>query len=86
MLVWAVLILGARGGSVPEVSGHAIVVTLDWIALATAFGALAAFPLSARSALESDGPPRYQRKRAGSSVDAAEPRIPGASAGVSERR
>jgi len=28
-----------------------------------------------RSALESDGPPRYQRKPAGSSVDAFEPRI-----------
>ena len=28
-----------------------------------------------RSALESDGPPKYQRKPAGSSVDAFEPRI-----------
>ena len=38
------LTLDARGGPGPGVSGHAIAVTLDWVAVATAFGVLAAVP------------------------------------------
>jgi len=37
---------GIRGGVAPDVSGHAIAVTFGWIALATAFGLLAAVPLT----------------------------------------
>jgi MFS family permease len=42
------LTLDARSGGagVPEISGHAIAVTLSWVALATACGALAAIPLT----------------------------------------
>jgi hypothetical protein len=44
------LTLDSRGGPVPDVSGYAIAVTLDWVAVATAFGVLAAVPLT-RTAL-----------------------------------
>ena len=37
---------GIRGGVAPDVSGHAIAVTLVWVALATGFGVLAAVPLT----------------------------------------
>ena len=40
------LTLDARGGPGPGVSGHAIAVTLDWAAVATALGVLAAVPLT----------------------------------------
>jgi hypothetical protein len=36
----------AGGAVVSAISGHAIAVTLCWVALATAFGALAAIPLT----------------------------------------
>lgn len=38
--------LDSRRGRVPEISGHAISVTLSAAALATASGALAAIPLT----------------------------------------
>jgi hypothetical protein len=58
------LTLDSGGGAAPGVSGHAIAVTLLWIALATAFGVLAAVPLTravlaARPA--SPMPPRLSR-------------------------
>jgi MFS family permease len=40
------LTLDARGGPASGASGHAIAVTLDWVAVATAFGVLAAVPLT----------------------------------------
>ena len=40
------LTLDSRGGAAPEVSGHAIAVTLGRVALAIGFGVLAAVPLT----------------------------------------
>ena len=40
------LTLDSRGGAAADVSGHAIAVTLAWVALATGFGVLAAVPLT----------------------------------------
>ena len=62
--------LDSRSGAAPDVSWHAIAVTLVWVAFATGFGVLAAVPLTrtvlaARPA--SPTPPRLSggRRQAG---------------------